>query len=305
MAKQALVQGMDAKTQYKLSAAEMDIILCVTRTGTLAEAGSRLGLDDSTISRALRRIEKGLGQHLFERSRSGVKPTELALRLAGHAERIESELDAARTLVHSPGEEIAGNIHITTTDAIASGLLLPALTPLGIAYPRLEFMVNTGNELLSLTKRDADLALRATQQAPEHLVGKNVGLIHSALYCAPDHDLPQDPADWRWIAVDDALPEHPSVRWRKQAHPGAHPAIRVNSIVGVTDAVLCGLGVGVLPLFLAARHPHLRRIEVVPERFATQLWLLMLPESRHLRRISTVYQHLASHLKLESPAPMA
>lgn len=299
-----MVQSMDAKTQYKLSAAEMEIILCVTRTSSLTEAGVRLGLDDSTISRALRRIEKGLGLHLFERSRAGVKATGLALQLALHAERIESELEAARTLIHSPGEEIAGNIHIATTDAIASGLLLPALTPLTDQYPRLDLMVNTGNELLSLTKRDADLALRATQQAPEHLVGKNIGLIHSALYCSPRYALPQDPSDWRWIAVDDALPEHPSVRWRKQAHSGAHPSIRVNSIVAVTDAVLCGLGVGVLPLFLAAHHPHLRCIENVPERFATQLWLLMLPESRHLRRISTVFQHLANHLHLEPPLPI-
>ena len=290
---------MDAKTPHKLSATEMEIILCVARTASLTEAGLRLGLDNSTISRTLRKIEKGLGQPLFERSRGGLKPTELALRLAHYAERIEAELDAARSFVASPGPEMVGKIHITTTDTIASGLLLPALAPLAVQYPHLELMVNTRNEMLSLTKRDADLALRATQQAPEHLVGKNIGMIHSALYCAPDYALPQNSANWRWIVVDDALPEHPSVRWRKQAHPGAQIGMRVNSIMSVSDALLCGLGVGVLPLFLAARQPHLRCIETVAPQFSTQLWLLMLPESRHLRRIATVFQHLSNHLHLE------
>jgi DNA-binding transcriptional LysR family regulator len=293
---------MDAQTQYKLSAMELDIILCVARTGTLSEAGLRLGLDDSTISRALRRIEKGLGQRLFDRSRSGAQATELALLLARHAERIELELDAARALIHSPGEEVAGTIHITTTDAIASGVLLSAIQSLSLHHPRLEFKINTGNELLSLSKRDADLALRATQDAPEHLVGKNIGLIHSALYAGPGYALPQDPADWQWISVDDALPEHPSVRWRKQDYPSAYPGVRVNSILAVADAVLCGLGVGALPLFLAARYPQLKCIQHVPDRFATQLWLLMHPDSRHVRRVTTVFQHLSATLSLAQPA---
>ncbi len=292
---------MNAKTQYQLSAAEIDLILCLTRTGTLAEAGLRLGLDDSTISRTLRRIEKGLGQHLFERSRSGIQATELALRLAHHAERIEVELNIARALIGGADEEVSGTIHITTTDALASGLLLPTMSPFARQHPKMAFLINTGNELMSLAKRDADLALRATHHVPESLVGKNFGLIHSALYCGANYVLPKDPANWHWIAVDDALPEHPSVRWRKQVYPDARPSVRVNTIVAVADAVRCGLGVGALPLFLASGQTQFRHIEFVAERFATELWLLMLPESRHLRRISTVFQYLSANLHLEQP----
>lgn len=67
------------------------------RAGTLAEAAQRLGIDASTIFRSVQRIERGPGQRLFERSRSGYRATPLGAQLARHAERIESELATARS----------------------------------------------------------------------------------------------------------------------------------------------------------------------------------------------------------------
>ena len=55
-----------------------------------------------------------------------------------------------------------------------------------------------------------------------------------------------------WIAPDDAMPEHPSVLWRKRHFPKVKPAYRVNSILTVMECVALGLGVGLLPVFLAA-----------------------------------------------------
>lgn len=291
----------ERKIQERLSAAELQVVLGIYRAGSLSGAGARMGLDDSTVSRTLKRIEKSLRQPLFERSRSGVTPTELAHKLASHAERIEAELDAAHAATVGSGEEPSGQIHITTTDAIAAGLLWPALGPLCRQHPKLGFAVSTGNALLSLSKRDADLALRATPQAPENLVGKDIGAIHTALFAAPGYPLPAKPDDWHWVTVDEALPEHPSVRWRKQAHPGVVPHLLVDGLVAATQAVVAGLGVGVLPLFLASQHPELIRLQAVPKHYATHLWLLMHPEARHLRHISAAYQFLAQHLHLPQP----
>ena len=79
---------MNAQTQYKLSAADLEVVLAMVRTGTLAAAGERLGVDASTVFRSLQRIERGLGQSLFERSRSGYLVTELAQSLAEQAEQV-------------------------------------------------------------------------------------------------------------------------------------------------------------------------------------------------------------------------
>ncbi|MDO8770964.1 MAG: LysR family transcriptional regulator, partial [Burkholderiaceae bacterium] len=73
---------MNAATQYKLSAQDVEVVLALVRAGTLAEAGERLAVDASTVFRSLQRIEKGLGQRLFERSRTGYQPLELAQVLA-------------------------------------------------------------------------------------------------------------------------------------------------------------------------------------------------------------------------------
>jgi DNA-binding transcriptional LysR family regulator len=290
---------MTAKMQYQMTATEIEVLLCLTRTGTLAEAGARLGVDGSTVFRTVQRIEKGLGQRLFERGRSGYQATDLALQLAQHAERIESELEAARSLVHNPGGEVAGNVRITTTDSILHGLLLHPLQQLAELHPALHFEINTGNELRSLTKRDADIALRMTNRPPEHLVGKNVGAIRSALFTGTRHALPEDPLLWRWIGLDEVLPDHPTVRWRKDAFAKATPYYFVNSLVTMMEMIDAGLGVGVLPLFLASTRASLRPIMAMPEPYVAPLWLLTHPESRHLRRISTVFQFLSTRLLVD------
>ena len=83
---------MNAATQYKLSATDLETVLALVRSGTLAEAGERLGVDASTVFRSLQRIERGLGQALFERSRAGYQALELAQTLAEHAEHLEVSL---------------------------------------------------------------------------------------------------------------------------------------------------------------------------------------------------------------------
>jgi DNA-binding transcriptional LysR family regulator len=66
----------------------------------------------------------------------------------------------------------------------------------------------------------------------------------------------------------------------------------------VMQCVMQGSAVGVLPLFLAAEHPALRALTEPLEDASTDLWLLMHPEARHLRRISIVYAHLAQEMRV-------
>jgi DNA-binding transcriptional LysR family regulator len=292
---------MNARTQYQIGAADLDVVLAMVRSGTLAAAGERLGVDASTVFRALQRIERGLGMALFERSRSGYLANELAQALAEQAEQVETALEAARSAAQQQPDRVAGTVRITTTDTILHGLVAPALKPLRAAHPLLDYELHAGNELASLTRRDADIAVRATRRPPQHLVGRHVGPIRVALYTAKkspikrfDDVAPATP----WIAPDDALPEHPSVVWRKRRFPKVQPAYRVSSILTVMELVALGLGVGVLPLFLAAPRSDLRQLGEVLDECQTELWLLTHPESRHLRRVSTVYGHLAATLSL-------
>ena len=295
---------MIATVQYTLGAADLETLLALVRGGTLAEAAARLGADASTVFRHVQRLEKQLGQRLFERSRRGYLPTDATLAIARHAERIEMELEAARAAASRPREEVAGRVRVTTTDSVLRGLLLPTLPALARQHPLLQLELPAGNELVSLSKRDADLALRATPKAPDHLIGRRLGSIRF-VPCATKATAPRaraktpaalDALDW--IAPDEAMPEHPSVRWRRRQYPKLAPRHLVDGIVAVVDAVKAGLGVGVVPLFMLDTEPALLPLSAPMEGCSSDLWLLAYPESRHLRRIAAVYEHLAQHVRL-------
>lgn len=292
---------MNAKTQYQLTATDLNLILSLVRTGKLAAASERLQLDSSTLFRSLQRIERGLGVILFDRSRSGYAANELAIKLAEQAEHIETALEAARSTAQLAPEEITGRVRLTTTDTILHGLVAPALLSLQSQHPLLSFELLTGNELASLTLRDADIALRATRNPPAHLIGRKLGLIRAAVYAGANAGYAvEDLSSGRtpWIAPDDAMPEHPSVIWRKKHFPSVDPFYRVSSIMSVMDLIADGLGVGVLPVFLAHQQAKLIQVtEELPE-CATELWLLTHTESRHLRRINTAFAHLAKNIVL-------
>lgn len=293
---------MIASTQYKLGPAELEVLLALCRAGTLAAAGERLGVDASTVFRALQRLERGLGRSLFERTRAGYVATELAQALAAQAESVEAALESARALLVAEPAQVAGSVRITTTDTVLHGLIAPALAPLREAQPLLGFELHTGNELANLTRRDADIAVRATRRPPPHVVGKALGTLRVALYAARAsavRSLAQVQAGASdWVAPDEALPEHPSVLWRKRHFPKVQPRYQVGSILSVQELVALGLGVGVLPLFLAEGRAELRRLSEPLEECETELWLLTHPEVRHLRRVGVVYAHLAAAISL-------
>jgi DNA-binding transcriptional LysR family regulator len=291
-----------AKMQYKLTADALQTVLALVRAGTLAKAGVRLGVDSSTVFRNITQLERSVGQVLFARSRSGFAATELAQQLAQHAERVEAELEAARTATHATQADIAGTVRITTTDTLLHGLLMPALRRLAAAQPLLAFELTASNEVASLTKRDADIALRATKKPPPHLVGRNLGGIDVAVFASKKlprlPEVRQDLGQADWVAPDDALPEHLSVKWRKQRYPRVAVRYQVNSIASVLEGVRAGLGVGIVPVFLAEAYRDVVAVSDVLLECETQLWLLTHSESRHLRRISAVYQYLGDTIKI-------
>lgn len=293
---------MNAQTQYKLSAADVEVVLALVRTKTLAEAGERLAVDASTVFRSLQRIEKGLGQRLFERSRTGYQPLELAQVLATHGEQLEVQLESARSAAQAEPEQVSGSVRITTTDTILHGLVAPALKLLQSSHPLLGYELHAGNDLASLTRRDADIAVRATRRPPQHLVGKHVGPIRMAVFGAQKSGPKSFDAGVAskagWVAPDDALPDHPSVVWRKKHFPKVLPRYRVNSILTVAELVGQGMGIGLLPVFLAQGRTDLRALTDALDECQTELWLLTHTESRHLRRVSTVFTHLARHMAL-------
>jgi len=292
-----------AQMQSTLSLSDLELVLALARGRSLQRAAERLKVDASTVFRSIKRIEKDLGDLLFERGRQGYLPTELGRELAGYAERIETQLQEAREAAARGGSEPAGALRITTTDTVLNGLLLPVLGRFAAAYPQVELELIATNALANLSQRDADVAIRATRKPPEHLVGNRLGTLPSAVFAAEDYlarmggTVDLERADW--IALDESLAEHPSVRWRRQRYPKVQPRYRCNSVLSVAGSVVWGLGVGVAPVFLLKDRPGVRVIEGPVAELETDLWMLAHPDIRHLKRVKLLFDFLRENLAPE------
>lgn len=289
-----------ALAQYELSPDDLALVLQLVRGGTLAEASRRLGRDHSTTFRAIKRLEQQLGISLFTRTRTGMEPGELALELAAHAEAIEQRMAQARELLAGGEAQLRGTLRVTTTDTILHGVLLPVFDVFAARYPNLEVELVATNQLANLSRRDADVAIRATRKPPEHLVGADLGTITASLYASErylrDRAAPS-PAELDWIAPDDSLAEHPSVAWRRAQFPHVVPRFRCNSILGVADAVKSGLGIGVAPDFLLRGVAGVRAIEPRIAALDIGLWALAHPDIRHLQRVKALFEFLKERLE--------
>ncbi len=230
-------------------------------------------------------------------------PLELALSLVQPAEELETVLESARAIAQTLPEQVSGSVRVTTTDSILNGLIGPTLVRLHSAHPLLTYELHTGNELVNLTRRDADIAVRVTSHPPQNLIGRHLGPIRVALFASKSGSVQQysDVLEGKcqWIAPDDALPDHPTVLWRKRHLPKVIPAYKVGSILTVLEFVALGLGVGVLPVFLANGRNDLVQLTEVIDECQTELWLLAHPESKHSRRVMTVFAHLSQYLTLD------
>jgi len=286
----------------KLGLPDLETILALHRGRTLAGAAERLGVDTSTVFRAVRRIEKDIGELLFDRGRHGYAATALGRELAAHAERIEQQLEQAREAAFNQDAEPSGMLRITLTETLFHTVLLPVLARFAAAYPRIALELETSNAIANLSQREADIAIRVTNAPPEHLVGIRLGTMRSAIWASRAY-LASQPAgrqvaEMDWIALDDSLLEHPSQVWRRSALPETTPRYKVGNLLAVAGAMAAGLGVGVAPLAVMRGHPDAVMLgEPLPE-LDIGLWALAHPDTRYLGRMRAMFDFLRTAIDL-------
>ncbi len=281
--------------QYQINHADLCLVLALARGRTLAKAAELLQVDVSTVFRAIRKLEANLKVALFEKSRRGYTPTQYGQALAEQAERAEQALDTARIALTQGGDVLSGTVRLTCTEAVLRRLLLPTLSPLTAQYPAISLEVATSNAFASLSRRDADIALRLSNSPPEHLVGRRLG--RSSYFVCGDRSYQTtydvNPAELPWIAPDDSLSDHVSVAWRMQTYPNVTPRYRCSSISSVGSLVSGGLGVAALPGFLISSLPGVVRLGGALEGCDTDIWLLTRPDSLSIRSVQVFFNELA------------
>lgn len=285
--------------QYEINHNDLSLVLALVRGRSLARAAELLQVDISTVFRSIRRLESSLGSALFEKSRRGYVPTDIAQAMAEQAERAEQALGAARMALQQGEQVVSGTVRLTCTEAVLHSLLLPALARFMPAYPALNLELSTSNNFANLSRRDADIALRLTDTPPEHLVGRELGSADYVICGRPDYRqaLAKDPTSVPWIAPDDSMPEHVSVIWRERTWPSVVPRYRCSSMAAVSQLVAAGLGVAALTDFTARDLHGVEALSEPLEGCNTGVWLLTRPDCRALRSVQTLFDELTPRLR--------
>lgn len=285
----------------KLPWDDLRTVLAIADAGSLAGAARRLGVSHATAFRRLGAIEARLGVRLFERARGGYAPTPAGEDVAATARRVEAEVVGVERRVAGRDLLPSGSVRVTTTDTLLQGLLSPAFAAFRASYPEIALEVAISNVLFSLSKRESDVAIRPTHDPPENLVGRRIGRIAQAVYGATGrHRRPEAPAergDLEWVGPDERMSYVALEAWMQRHGLDGRCRYRVDSLDGIRAGVRDGLGVAVLPCYLADADDRLVRIgEPIPE-LATDLWLLTHPDLRGVARIRALMDHVAAAVR--------
>lgn len=282
---------------------DLRIVLAIARAGSLSGAARQLAMSHPTVFRRLNDIEQRLGVSLFERSRKGYAPTVAGDDLAATAARMEDEVLGAERRVMGRDLALSGTIRVTTTDTLLMGLLSPIFAGFRRAHPEIELEVAVSNQLFNLTQRDADVAVRPSSSPPENLVGRRIGMIAQAAYAQrgnPPEDHQGKPAitSADWIGPDPHLRNPALARWMAAAGVEPRCHYRIDTTMGMLQAVRDGMGLAVLPRYIADADDRLERVsEDIPE-LNTELWLLTHPDLRRVARVRAFFDLIAEEVRL-------
>lgn len=288
---------------------DLRVFLMVERSGSLSGAARALGVNHSTVLRRLRKLEADLAARLFEHLPTGYVLTPAGEALRDRLHGVEDDIEAARRALSGIDTRLTGSIRVTTPDTLARGLLIPSLAGFRGEHPGIDLQLVVNNTFSSLTRREADVALRGTNEPPPHLAGRQVGRVQTALYAARAywrrHRRLTTPAKHTWVAPDENLDHLAQARWVARHIPRERIAVRVDSLAAMVDAVQAGLGVGFLLCFLGDRARDLVRVAEPMAALDTQLWILTHPDLRRVARIRTftdyLYAALSDHPHVLAP----
>jgi len=282
---------------------DLRTVLAVARAGSLAGAARSLELRHSTVFRRIEQAEARLGARLFERARSGWSPNAQGDAVARAAAEMESAALGAERAISGADERLEGTIRIATSELLAGYLLLPLLKRFLTEHPGIEIECDVANRNVDLTRREADMALRATTQPPELLVGRRVAVMRYAVYASKEvlgrrRGTPVL-AELPWVGFDERIAHFQIAQWFRQALPEVRPRLRLDSMSALMRAAAAGIGAVLLPTFAGAQEPMLLRVTPLVEGPEMGLWLLNHPDVRGNARVRALSTFLAQAVPLE------
>ncbi len=290
---------MQAETSYRWD--DVRIFLALYREGTLALAARRLGIDTSTASRRLVAFEEALGARLFDRTRDGLQPTSAAEHLLVPAE--EAERGMMSIALAASGMELSaeGKVRITAPPGLIELFLAPVLVELHRSHPRLVVELDASQQVLDLSRREADIALRTVRPQGADLVMTKLTTSTYVPLASREYaqQVARSKADTlRWISWGDAYARIPPALWVARHVDPRCVVLKTSSLTAQAAAAASGLGVALLPESFAAQF-GLTQV-TLPKAFAAavadapvdEVWLVGHRALRDVPRVAVVWDFI-------------
>lgn len=272
--------------------------VALSRHLSLSATARALRVNHATVSRRVACLEALLGVQLFDRGGTGYALTQAGKALLEEALAME---DAASALLRRLGDkkDIAGLVRITAGRTMAEWFLVERLRGLRQRYPSLDVEIVGDVRVLSLARREADIALRFGAPKDSELVARRVGVVSFGLYVSVRHGsgasvaagLPMIGFDRDEVAI-------PEAEWLEQSFPGHRFAFR-GSQPAQAAAARAGFGVALLPRYLVGDDPLLMEIASDKPLLDREIWLLFRPELKRVARIRAVVNYLIDVFRQE------
>lgn len=276
--------------------------LAVARTGTLTEASAILKSGVATTSRKIERLEKSLGMPLFVHHQTGYLLTDEGKELLPKAELLESAAINFEQCLSSESS-LFGSVKLATSENIANLIILPNLEPFVSKNPNIRLDLNTGFSTLNIHGHEADLAVRMVKPERGNVSIRKLGTLGFGLYGSKSYVKSRKTGRIetnfeydKFITWSDMQRDFPAAQYIDRLLNGRNPTLTTTSLSSQLSATKAGLGLSILPHFLAS-HDNLVQIPMELE-LNQEIWLAIHSDLRTSLRVRAVADHLISTIHL-------
>ncbi len=289
----------------------MAIFARVVEAGSFAEAARRLGTSRSSVSKAVAKLEKSLGAHLLNRTTRHLSLTEIGAAVSEHCTRMLEEATEAEQLVGSLSTEARGVLRVSASVAFGTLHVAPALATFLSHHPELKIDLSITDRWVNLAEEGYDVAIHVTGDPQPNLVARPLAPVRRRLCATPAYfrrkGIPRTPPD---------LVGHDCLDYTRSGEPGlwrfTGPAgeisvpvsgpLRVDDDEALSQAVLGGLGVGLLPTFIIGKDLQSGSLQAVLSEYIPverQVYAMYLP-TRHLpNKVRVFIDFMVAHIGAE------
>lgn len=270
----------------------------VVEAGSFSEAARRLGTSRSVVSKAVAKLERSLDARLFNRTTRHLSLTEIGQVVAAHAGRVLEELDQLEQVVGSFNDEPRGTLRVSASVAFGTLHVAPALADFLTAHPELKMELTITDRLIDLAEEGYDMAIRVTAEPPLPLVARKLAPVRRKLCGTPayfeKHGLPLTPADLVLHNCLDYTRSGEQGLWRFNGPQGeidvpVSGSLHVDDDEALSQAVLGGLGVALLPTFIIGKDIQAGQLRAVLSGY--------IPVERHVYAMYLPTRHLPAKVR--------